>query len=82
MNFDQVREKLLPLCRQHEIFQIDDLEASMDDDLMDAGAIDSMASTALGALVADTFGVRIPPEVMAIELRTIRDLIDYVATNA
>lgn len=81
MNFEDVQVKLLPLCRQYDIFRLDDLEASLDVDLLDAGAIDSMAATALGALVADEFGVKIPPEVMAIELRTVRDLIDYIVAN-
>ena len=81
MESDEVQRRLLPLCRENDIFQLDDLEASLDDDLLDVGAIDSMSATALGALVVEEFGQAIPPEVMAIELRTIRDLIDYIATN-
>ena len=82
MEFTEVERRLLPLCREHDIFRLADLEASLDEDLMDAGAIDSMAATVLGALVVDEFSVQIPPEVMAIELRTIRDLIEYISDNS
>jgi acyl carrier protein len=82
MEFDTVKEKLLHLCKQNEIFQLDDLEASIDEDLMDAGAIDSMAVITLNCLVEENFSLQIPPEVMAIELRTIRDLIQYIVENS
>jgi acyl carrier protein len=49
---------------------------------MDAGAIDSMAVITLNCLVEENFSLQIPPEVMAIELRTIRDLIQYIAENS
>jgi acyl carrier protein len=70
------------LCRQNEIFRIDDLEASIDDDLMEAGAVDSMSVVVLKALVEEHFSLQIPSEVMAIELRTIRDLIQYISDNS
>ena len=81
MDRNEVKNRLLKMCVENEIFKFSDLHASLTIDLVDYGMVDSMSLMTLQGLIDEEFNVEIATELIVIELRTIDDIINYIAKH-
>lgn len=75
MTFDKVKEIIIDSLSVDEDKVV--LEASLSDDL----EADSLDAVELIMAIEDEFGIEIPDE-KAGEMKTVKDIVDYVEANA
>ena len=78
---EEIKEKLVNLLIENSLFPDSEIASIMDEDLINAGLIDSMAFIKLRVLLEEDFNVFIPEEKLIQDIRTINQMIDYIAAE-
>jgi len=82
MDYQGVKDKLIEQFKENNIIENADYESILNKDLINSGLIDSMAMMKAQAIIEDEFGVEIPEEKLLGDLRTLDDMIKYLATES
>jgi acyl carrier protein len=77
MNRGKLSQHLLERCREHGVFD-PDVQPGLDEDLAEAGLIDSMGLMTLEHIAEDSYGVIIPRVVLVAQLRTLNQVITHI----
>jgi acyl carrier protein len=76
----QILEELSQMLDEHHLFD-QPVTALLKKDLIDDCMIDSMTMMQLQALVEDRFRIAVPSTLVIKELRTLDDLVNYIAAH-
>ncbi len=75
---DQVADFLMDQCHELGIFETQTDVSHKKDDLIDNGLIDSMGMMYMQAMIHETFGMELTPELFITELRNIQSIALYM----
>ncbi len=75
-----LKVQLMALCAEYEVFGEATPEVYGSVDLVEHGLIDSMGTVYLQEMISEHYGLEIPPEMFALELRTMDALVVYISS--
>jgi acyl carrier protein len=77
MRGEKLRQHLLARCHEHGVF-LPDERPGPDEDLIEAGLIDSLGLLTLEHIAEEAYGVVIPPVVFVSQLRTLNQMTTHL----